>query len=806
MAKKYLSEVIQAAQSEAELVHLFANHFDLSFSNKNRSDLYTAQILYEFKLNDNMHNLQIRAKTVAQALYYIRRFKFDDDDCAPSENICVISKNSAAVFQTELFADFFNSNAYDWDVKPSNPSTNLITDLSKFDSMIRARVYDLHDFKDCLAFETLINNTRKRKPKDSKVKKQINAQNFYQVFRYWQSFFGADVANGHKPSEYFLIDIEQGKSHIHDGKVYFEFPGERIMAKLINPDAYNYFWNTYEKISSAHEIISIRTKMDVMTEINLRRRTGEFYTPIDFARKAFEYIARTVKLDKNFRIWDMAAGTGNLEFAIPPDVIRNCYISTLIDDEANYCKQIFGDATIFQYDFLNDDESKLPEKLRQDLADPNIKWIIFINPPYATANNYERDKSNVNKDGVADTAIRKLMTAEKLGEVSRELTTQFIYRISKDFSARQAWLCMFSKIKYINSNNDQKFRDKVFAYKFERGFTFSSQNFDGCKEKFPVGFLIWNLGEKISLHEQEISLDVYDAAIEKIATKTFKPAQREEFLSKWIERPPAVKKFPPLSSALNVNRTNKDRRDRVAENFLASLMCNGNDFMHQNRATLLSAPYVSAGAMSITAENFESAMIIHMVRRLPKATWLNDRDQFMQPTKELSREFICDAVIWSLFAPSNQTASLRNVEYEGEIYQILNNFYPFLLSEVRAWECSSLSMAMQLETATEDRFAALWIKNHRDELSAAAKSILNSARTIYKKFYAELNKLDVAHWKIENWDAGWYQIRMSLGVSIDLSAFKVAFKALSDKIHDDEHPDKSQIYELGFLRDEVRYF
>ena len=118
-------------------------------------------------------------------------------------------------------------------------------------------------------------------------------------------------------------------------------------------------------------------------------------------------------------------------------------------------------------------------------------------------------------------------------------------------------------------------------------------------------------------------------------------------------------------------------------------MCPGNDLFHQNWTALLSAPYVSAGGMSITPENFEQAMIVHMVRRLPKATWLNDRDQFMQPTKDLPREFVTDAVIWSLFAPSNATVSLRDVEYEGEVYRIPNNFFPFRLAEVRGWECSS---------------------------------------------------------------------------------------------------------------------
>ena len=51
MSKKHLYEVIQAAQTEEELKFLFVNHFDLPISTKNRIDLYTEQILYEFKFN-----------------------------------------------------------------------------------------------------------------------------------------------------------------------------------------------------------------------------------------------------------------------------------------------------------------------------------------------------------------------------------------------------------------------------------------------------------------------------------------------------------------------------------------------------------------------------------------------------------------------------------------------------------------------------------------------------------------------------------------------------------------------------------
>lgn len=795
MKKNHLFDNISTAQTEEELKFAFVKFFNLPFSAKNRKDLYTEQILFEFKLNDNLKNLQTRSKVIAQALYYVRRMKLGEDDSPISENVCVVAKNSAAIFKTEIFADFYSNNTFDWDLKPSSPCKKLVAALAAFEPVIHAHVYDFSVVQEDIAFATLIMNIRKRQSSLFNLKKQITEQNFYQVFQHWKNFFGEDVANGHKPSEYFLMDIEQGKSHIFNNQVYFEMNNEQIIRKPLNPDEYNYFWNHYEKISSAREIISIRQKMDRITEINLRRFTGEFYTPIDFARKAFDYLTRTSGEwwnDKNFRLWDMAAGTGNLEFAIPPEAHKFCYVSTLIDDEADYCKQIFPDATAFQYDYLNDSPDKLPKKLQNDLADPNIKWIIFINPPYATANNKQLNNQEIDKSGVSMTDIRKQMMAEEIGKSSQELFTQFIYRISKDFANKIAWLGMFSTLKYVIASSEQKIRDKFFKYKFERGFVFSSKNFEGCIGQFPVGFLVWNLSENISLEEQEISLDVYDTVVEKVAEKIFYIANPIEALNKWIDRPRNVKKFPPMSSALKIAYKNKDRNDRIAENFLAGFMIKGNDFLNQNSTALLSAPYASHAGFSITAENFEQAMIVHMVRRLPKATWLNDRDQFLQPTKPLPREFITDAVIWSLFAPSNQTASLRDVEYEGEVYQIRNNFYPFALSELKSWECTSPTIRMRIFTATEDRFAAKWIKNNRAALSTEARAVLNAGREIYKRFYAELIRLDVRKWKIADWDAGWYQIRMSLGATIDLSALK-------EKL-------LPQIYELGFLRDEVIEF
>ena len=575
--KKNLFQTLAEANTEEELKNFFAKQFKIKLATKNFIDLYTTQILFEFKLDKNLKNPQT-------------------NDYRPvSQNICIVTKNFAAIFPTETFAAFYDdNNAYDWDLRPSSPCKVLVNALSNSELIINAKIYDLSVYTVEIAFVADIERIFNGK---SRNVKQITEQNFEQIFLYWQKLFGAAVKNGRKPSEYFITDIEQGKSEDLRNSVLFRMnSGERV-EKSIKPDDYNQFWAMYDKIKTADAIISIRRKMDRLTEENLRRRTGEFYTPLQFADKAFEYLTRTVGQwwrDDNFRLWDMAAGSGNLELNFPPEILKKCYISTLIQDDADYCKSIFREATVFQYDFLNDND-KLPENLRGDLDNPNIKWIIYINPPYATANNKQLNNSAINKDGVSKTEIREQMTDENLKEVSRELFSQFIYRISKDFSNRQAWLGIFSTPKYINSSNDQNFRDKIFHYKFERGFIFNSKAFQGCNGNFSVSFMIWNLSEYIPIESQEILLDVYNKLVEKYAEKTFKPARSENFLSKWIERPNCIKKFPPMLGALNIASKNKDRRDRIAENFLASLTVKGNEFSNQTYGNK-DNDYLSGGA------------------------------------------------------------------------------------------------------------------------------------------------------------------------------------------------------------------
>ena len=80
-------------------------------------------------------------------------------------------------------------------------------------------------------------------------------------------------------------------------------------------------------------------------------------------------------------------------------------------------------------------------------------------------------------------------------------------------------------------------------------------------------------------------------------------------------------------------------------------------------------------------------------------------------------------------------------------------------------------------------------------------AIIQEAQKIYKVFYQNSDVFLLEHWKIEDWDVGWYQIRMALKEFPydEETHFKAAVNKLSEKL-------LPQIYELGFLRDEVIYF
>ena len=522
----------------------YIRFFNLKVDMKQRHDLYTPQMLYEFKWDRNFKSRQARAQVLAQLIYYVHGMRFNPTEKEIPKYLCLADRNEVIITETELWIKYFEQEQgrYDWSFAASNPDIQLVKDLENDDQIATMPFFNLFIPSELLKVEQLFKTIYTDNPAiPFTIKKMITERNFEVVYNEWYDKFGEDVRNGRKPSEYFLCDIQRGRSMVNPQtlRVMFNIAHDQWIEKKLNQNQYNRFWKIFDRTSDKDLISGILSKIDRLSDDYIRRFEGEFYTPIPYTTIAHDYIAETLG-NKNwwktgkYRLWDMAAGTGNLEYYLPAEAYKYMYLSTLHDGDVRFLKRTFKGALCFQYDYLNDDidslfnevflsATKMPKQLENDLKNPDITWIILINPPFATS----QDKSNASsgKAGVSDTVIRKKMHLKEfnLGETSRELFAQFLFRIHHEFKYKKAYLCLFSKLKYINANNDQRLRDKIFKYKFERGFMFDSRAFYKVKP-FPVGFIVWNLSVQEEIKEQNIILDVWDRSKPpvKVAQKTIK--------------------------------------------------------------------------------------------------------------------------------------------------------------------------------------------------------------------------------------------------------------------------------------------
>jgi len=816
MTYKEFKKRLEEAKTEETVKSIYAKYFNIKYNTADKHDLYTPKVLFEFKFDKNFVNLKALSTILAQTLYYIRRLKYEDVEKKIPYYLCLADKNESVITETNKWSTLYSSDVYDWERPPSKPDPKLIDHIVKEPETQKLHIYKVtnkaeHDvyhklLKSCLNPQMLF---------DFADKKVINEENFEAVYEHWREVIGLYIINGYKESYYFLSNIQRERIIIdkESSRIVFTFEDKNSKAQKVLMHDYEYFWNLYYYVEDLQTIKGIHAKLDRLTDETQRRFEGEFYTPLRFAKKAIRCFGDVLEKDwyksGKYRIWDMAAGTGNLEYNLPAESYKYLYMSTLHSSEVDHLKKVFPDATSFQYDYLNDDVEylfdadklpfepnwKLPKKLRDELADDSITWIVYINPPFATAQ--VGGAKGESKKGVSKTKIEILMDGENVGHAKRELFAQFMYRISTKMP-RKTYLGMFSKLKYLNAPDSIAYRDQHFNYQYEKGFLFKSTTFHGVKGKYPIGFLIWNLNKERSL--RNIDIDICNDDGKAIGTKHLRLLERKDVLNNWFERPQNSNDYilPPLSNGITVREGNADTRHRARKDFLASICSKGNDFQNSKYVVILSSPSVSAGAFTVNEDNFDKALMLHAVKKIPKPTWLNDRNQFLIPSQEPDEEFTTDCIVWSLFANSNETTSLKDVQYQNNIYQIKNNFYPFLINTLQNWDIKDPDFKLQMLN-DEDRFVSKWLQNKH--LSEESKQVLEKGEEIYKIFYANLNIMATHNLKISSWDVGWYQLRRCLaehGIGFEeIEELKNMTQRLAEKI-------LPKIYEYGFLdKDEV---
>ena len=651
--------------------------------------------------------------------------------------------------------EIFYQNDFNWNVTPSNYETkefkqihSKVEQILTSQSLIFTYETDHKELKEFIKTNFVIGKT-------STSKIQIDKNNFIIIYNKWlkevKPSIGANWETAKKhgiiDGDFYLADLLSNENQTLKEKLYVLLKGDyyELDKKLDdmgmfsskrtnfydNQKAHNQFWNRYLRPPKSEYWDYIVERRDLLVPQDVRERKGSFFTPQIWVEKSQEYL--TDVLGENWQdeyyIWDCAAGTGNLLAGLTNKY--NIYASSLDRQDVDVMREriqtmnqnsVSGNGAnllenhVFQFDFLNDsfDDPKVPESLRKILQDEEKrkKLVIYINPPYAEHVSYgEKQKAKVATETKVYQDFQNIT-----GTAARELFAQFFLRIYKEISGSK--LGSFSTLKYINSQNFYKFR-QYFKSDFKKGFVVPADTFDNVKGKFPIGFLIWDTDKKEEIKNAEI--DVFDNKNNFLQKKTFSSYPKGRFIIDWL----------------------REFYDKKGER-IAYLRLLGTDMQTNIQIFITLQPskndFIQHTLTDITQKNLIPMSIYLAVRHCIKATWLNDRDQFLFPNNgwKTDTEFQNDCLAFTLFHGQNRISSKQGI----------NHWIPFTEQEVNAPErfeshfmTDFIGGKFGLEK-TDDLMGELDTKVEAGKLefSPEAKVVFEAGQELWKYYFTKINQ------------------------------------------------------------------
>ena len=817
-----LYDQLQKAKSEEDVKDAYIKALGLKGHTKGLIDIQSKEIWFEAKHNGRESSYAM----FTQLLHYVQA-ALNKGETVPAF-LAAIDTEKAALMKSADVLPFLAKKTIKWGKSASQYTQEGLDAISAHIGT------HFVSFKISTHEDEFISTVKAAIKSGDIIRTQITPANLKQVFDKWVVMVGREI-DGVSEDDYallFFADImHDGTASTHenlpaallhkDGKPVFALAGK--MYALGSKEGYRQFWAIYHKPPKAEYRNYLLERRDSLIPIDERSFKGAYYTPLAVVDKAYDTLAETLgeNWQKNYIVWDMCCGVGNLE--VKHSNPRNIYMSTLdvADVDVMKATKTCVAAQRFQYDYLNDDitddgkidynlTNKVPAGLRQAIAEGK-KILVLINPPYAESGT---GVDSGNKEGVATTKMTEVM--DDFGYAKRELFAQFLVRIYREIPT--ATVAIFSKLKYVNAPNFEQFRE-IWNAKYLGGFVVHSKAFDGLTGNFPIGFLVWQTNTNSTKKHviTEISTDVLDKKAQAIGEKRYYNLSAEHLLTKWVDRPKPNKIAAlPLKNAIIPATKTKDIRGLYwSDNAIGSLYAHASDMQNANLTALLSSGYSSPGAFFVNRENLWQVAIMFTVRLVIKQTWLNDRDQFLQPTESLTDEFKTDCLMWMLFNGSNLTASANDLEWNNQKWSIVNHFIPFTEAEVNAPARFESDFMVQY---LADLHPLLLVgatpssrnNNNRGEgaaptnpaLSSEANAVLDAGRLLWQAYFANTDVRNVCDaFKLNRPDVGWYQIRNALKARnasgdftpVSFTEFEAAYKTLGDKL-------RPQVYSLGFLR------
>lgn len=764
------------------------------------------KLIIEYKFDELLSSKTGRAKVLIQVVFYMKQFELNG---LILPNICMVGDvNECFVIHTNALLKYLDEDV-DWKVAPSTAHfkyPDLVLKIAN-DDEINPFVFDINEnfsFKDVAQkISDLADNVQRYV--------HVTEHNVATIYDY---FCRNVIKNVKKIKSHDLVGIFMGV--ITNGDEYYQHPNKKniLVTPLgnidINGDGFKSFFSYFQRNYTPQEKNNLTAIADRLIEDTDRRNRGDFFSPTPFVDYAHKMISETFGEDwkDKYVVIDAGCGTKNLTRDYR---FKELYSLTLEQSELDISERYNREGVAFQYDFLNDDLSKMPKSLL-DAFEQNKSIIWFMNPPYVSATN----RNETSKKDCAKTIINAQMQHDDIGACSQNLYAQFLYRIMKikeQYTLTNCNIAVFCPTLFLSGTSYKKFREKFLStFSFNNAFQFNAKYFDECSDKWGISFSIWNNGETLNKNEFTYELcDLIDGDVTKVGEKIVYNIDNSKTISEWAKEP--VKKLKThdvvnLSSAITV----RDKENNRGTNFDGALgfINNGGNNVEQNMqmVSILTSAYGNGNGHGINKDNFERCNCVCACRKLVFANWINSKDEYMAPTEEVQKtdvynEFVKDCVIYSLFhsgagQASNQS-SLRQVEYKGKLWDIKNEFFWMSKEEIMDL-ANEYNMDEVYEDAktSDERYVYKYIQKHKEEFSQEALDVLNKAIELTKKSfkYRQLFADEHPEYQLEKcWDAGFYQLKTIWKeyMKDDFEEFKKLYKVLSDKM-------RPLVYSLGFLK------
>lgn len=646
--------------------------------------------------------------------------------------------------------DIFYLNDFNWNVTPSNHETKEFQLIKKrVENILKTKTYIFDYEKNENDLHTFIKNNVAKATTKNKIK--IDKNNFIPIYLRWIEVIKPvidvnwdDLKKANIfDSDFYLADLfvdDKDTQNIEDDTtirdslfVVFQNQGYKIAKENVgqimdftssirNKDLYLQFWKLYKRppIKEFQEYIIERK--DLLVPQDIRERKGAFFTPRIWVELSQKYL--TEYLGENWQdeyyVWDCAAGTGNLLTGLTTKY--NIYASTLDQSDVNVMHERIDHGAnllrnhVFQFDFLNDDFTKLPKSLQDIINDKEKrkKLIIYINPPYAEHGNRSTFAGEgEHKSSVANTTKVYAKFSKTVGTATRELFAQFFLRVHEEIP--DCHLASFSTLKFVNSQNFLKYR-QYFKGEYKKGFICKANTFDNVKGNFPIGFLIWDLSKKTEI--KKVETDVVNKNSEFIGLKNFYAFGSKDFISSWL------RKF-------------YDKKNDV----VGYVILPGVDMQQQNGVYFTSQPTESDikahKTATITKNNLVEMTIYLSIRIVIEPTWLNNRDQFLVPNDnwKTDNEFQNDCLAYSLFIGQNRITSNDGI----------NHWIPFLEQEVNAqnrfeshFMTDFINGKIKIESKT-NLFGTEENQSLKREFSEEATAVFDAGRELWQYYHKQPN-------------------------------------------------------------------